>query len=427
MPNEFNIQQITQFISMLYHDDHNSNYFICNFKDGKMQSFRTSLDEFDISQIKEEDCYISLNGFAACHRRQQECRQINGLVFDLDYHHRTTPETLEWVKQRNLNNIMDAVAEKNLYEPNIITDTSRGYQLIYLFNNSIAYYCKDSTINEKALYAYNQIRITIEKQICEALPDEYYLDIDKNVYDIPRIVRLPGTINTKTGQKTYLVHINEDYYDFTDFYTKKEKKTNKENIEPKTSARYKKSNGIELQKARIEELEKLQQFRGERCEGYRNYMTFIYYNSAVQIYDKETAVAKTFEFCSKFDSGTEPFSTSQIKAIIRNIDKNKTKDYKGHYVITKEWIFDKLAITDIEAKQIGVSNNFNARAKKKQMNQLKKAERNNKIIAMVKEGIKHSDIAKKLGISLRTVQTVLKNNGLTRGYYCNVNVQNNAA
>ena len=61
------------------------------------------------------------------------------------------------------------------------------------------------------------------------------------------------------------------------------------------------------------------------------------------------------------------------------------------------------------------------------MNQLKKAERNNKIIAMVKEGIKHSDIAKKLGISLRTVQTVLKNNGLTRGYYCNVNVQNNAA
>ena len=412
---------------MLYHDDHDSNYFICNFKDGKMHSLRTSLDEFDVSQIKEEDCYISLNGFAACHRRQRECRQINGIVFDLDYHHLTTPETLEWVKQRNLNSIMDAVAENSLYEPNIITDTSRGYQFIYLFNNSIAYYCKDSTINEKALYAYNQIRLTIEKQIRESLPDEDYLDIDRNVYDITRIIRLPGTINTKTGKETCLVHINEDYYDFTDFYSKEEKKPPKENIKPKTSTAYKKCNGVELQKARIDELEKLQQFRGERCEGYRNYMTFIYYNSAVQIYDKDTAVEKTFEFCNKFVSGTEPFSNSQIKAIMRNIDKNKTKDYNGHYLITKEWIFDKLAITDIEAKQIGISNNFNSRAKKKQMNQIKKSERNAKIVAMVKEGVKHSDIAKQLGISLRTVQTVLKNNGLTRDYCTNVNVQNNAA
>ena len=156
-------------------------------------------------------------------------------------------------------------------------------------------------------------------------------------------------------------------------------------------------------------------------------MTFIYYNSAVQIYDKDTAVTKTFEFCNKFPTGTEPFSNAQIKTIIRNIDKNKTKEYKGHYIITKEWIFEKLAITDIEAKQIGITNNFNSRAKKKQQNQLKKAERNDKIITMTKEGIKHSDIAKQLGISLRTVQTVLKINGLTRDYGVNVNVQNNAA
>lgn len=420
-------KQIEQFISMLYHDDHDSNYFICHFKNGKMNPFRTSLDEFDMSQIKENDCYISLNGFAAHHRKKRECRQINGIVFDLDYHYPTTPETLEWIKQRNLKYLLDAIDNHLLYEPNIITNTSRGYQFIYLFNNSIAYYCKDSTINEKAIYAYNQIRITIEKQMRDALPDEDYLDIDQNVYDIPRIVRLPGTTNTKTGQKTYLVHINEDYYDFTDFYTKKEKKTPKQNTKPKQSAGHKKCSGIELQKARIEELEKLQQLRGEKCEGYRNYMTFIYYNSAVQIYDKDTAVTKTLEFCNKFPTGTEPFSNAQIKAIIRNIDKNKTKAYKGHYVITKEWIFDKLAITDIEAKQIGITNNFNSRAKKKQQNQLKKAERNDKIITMTKEGIKHSDIAKQLGISLRTVQTVLKINGLTRDYGTNVNVQNNAA
>ena len=46
-------KQIEQFISMLYHDDHDSNYFICHFKNGRMNSFRTSLDEFDMSQINE--------------------------------------------------------------------------------------------------------------------------------------------------------------------------------------------------------------------------------------------------------------------------------------------------------------------------------------------------------------------------------------
>ena len=308
MLNEANTKQIEKFISMLYHDDHDSNYFICHYKGGRMNSQRTSLEEFDISQVKEWDCYISLNGFAAYHRKQKECRQINGIVFDLDYHTPAKSEFLEWIKGKNLNCIMDAVADKKLAEPNIITDTSRGLQLIYIFENSIAYYCKDSSINSKAIYAYDKIRESIEKQIADILPKDNPLDIDKNVYDITRIVRLPGTINSKTGKRTHLIHTNEDYYSFSDFYSEKETTTEIKAPSTPKSAGYKRCNQTELQKLRIEELEKLKQIRGENCEGYRNYMTFIYYNSAVQIYDRDTAVKKTFDFADNFCSGTEAFS-----------------------------------------------------------------------------------------------------------------------
>lgn len=96
-------------------------------------------------------------------------------------------------------------------------------------------------------------------------------------------------------------------------------------------------------------------------------------------------------------------------------------------MITKDWIMDKLAITDIEAGELGISKSINSRARKKQTNQVAKAERNSKILEMASSGIKHADIAKELGISRRTVQSVLKNNGLTRKYAFNVNVQKIAA
>lgn len=46
---------------------------------------------------------------------------------------------------------------------------------------------------------------------------------------------------------------------------------------------------------------------------------------------------------------------------------------------------------------------------------------------MADENISRSDIAKEIGVSLRTVQNVLKNSGKTRGYTKNVNVQKNAS
>ena len=151
-------EDIEKFISAIMHDDHESNYFICHYADGSMHSFRTSRAEFSLEQVKEKDCYFSLNGFAGYHRKSDECRQINGIVVDLDYHEASTKAFRRWIVGRNLAVILDAVDAGDIPAPNIITNTGRGIQLLYLFENSISYFTKNGEINEKAIFAYKRIQ-----------------------------------------------------------------------------------------------------------------------------------------------------------------------------------------------------------------------------------------------------------------------------
>ena len=74
-----------------------------------------------------------------------------------------------------------------------------------------------------------------------------------------------------------------------------------------------------------------------------------------------------------------------------------------------------------------ISKTINAREQKKRNNAKAKNERNARIIKMADENIKRSDIAKEVGVSLRTVQNVQKNSGMVRGYSTTVNVQKSAS
>lgn len=418
-------EDIEKFVSAITHDDHDSNYFICHYAEGSMHSLRTSRTEFSLEQVKEKDCYFSLNGFAGYHRKSDECRQINGIVIDLDYHEDSTKAFRRWIVERNLAVILDAVDAGDIPAPNIITNTGRGIQLLYLFETSISYFTKNRETNEKSIYAYKKIQEEITSKVKSVLPEEDRLKIDYNVNDISRVVRIPGTKNSKSDTVASIVYTNDEYYSFSDFF-KKKTTTNKNASVKKSSV--KSSYGTkELQQARIYELEKLVELRNGNCEGYRNYMALLYYNAAVQIYEKDEAKKMLSDFCKKFNPGTSPFTKSQINAIIRSVDSNKTADHSGYYIFTKQWIIEHLAITEDEANAIGFSTYVSKRERTKQKNRQNKQERNAKIIAMHNSGVFHSDIAKTLGISLRTVQTVIKNAGLARAYSTKINVQKNAA
>ena len=133
---------------------------------------------------------------------------------------------------------------------------------------------------------------------------------------------------------------------------------------------------------------------GGNCEGYRNYIALLYYNAAVQIFEKEKADKMLFAFCKKSNPGTTPFTKSQINAIIRSVNSNRTAGYSGYYIFTKQWIIEHLAITQDEANAIGFSTCINKRERTKQKNRQNKKERNTQTIQMHNSGVIHSDIAR---------------------------------
>ena len=223
-------EDIEKFISMIMHDDHDSNYFICNYEKGAMHSLRTSREEFNVEQVHEKDCYFSLNGFSGFHRKSNECRQINGIVIDLDCHEPATKVFLRWIVQRNLIAILDALYAGDIPAPNIITVTGRGLQLLYLFDNSISYFIKTGEINEKAVFAYKKIQGEIASIIKSVLPEDFSLEIDYNVNDVSRVVRIPGTKNSKSGTVASVAYTNCDYYSFSDFHKKEDDKNKKPHV-----------------------------------------------------------------------------------------------------------------------------------------------------------------------------------------------------
>lgn len=403
------------FLEQLLHDDKNSNYFICHIEDGKLKSTRRRIAEIQPEDFNMEDCYFSINGFIGYRRTTSMCRQLNALYFDLDCHSVDDKFLRDWKIEHTLLLLTDAFESGQLPYPNMILHTGRGLAMYYILESSISLRLSDGTRNEKALFMHQKIRAFLQTKLSEVLwqsPD--CLTLDKCVSDCTRIARVPGTINSKSRTLCRILSHNEDYYSFEDFclpkpapkaIEKKESKKKIENIPAKAWG---------LQFIRLQELVKLQQYRkgeGQQC---REFMAFLYYNAATQIYAHEIAVAKLHEFNSYFK---EPLADAELDSLVLCTDKNENQGHKGYYKIKKDWIIEKLHITGEEIKALnlfpvnGTSRLARALAKREA-----KAQRNAKILALVAEGVKRQDIADQLGITKATVQNVLRANGATRSY-----------
>ncbi len=389
------------FIEMLLHDDKNSNYFVAHKSSGRFSQKHYTKEEI-LDNMPEKDAYISLNGFSGWKRKTANCRQINALFFDLDYHESITKSEIDWINGHNLQLLEDAIKNKELYTPNIIVNSGRGLQLFYILENSIPYKLKDGNINEKALYSLNKIRETITDQLNNILKDtEYPLEIDNQVGDITRVVRIPGTYNTKAKSIAEIVYINDEYCKLADFYTK----TNKPKIIKSYTKKAPKAETKDaLQHARLRELKRLQEYRNFNCIGCREIMCFLFFNAASQVYSKADAINELQKFNSSF---LEPIPEYQIRAIAK----------EKHYKISRDYIIKNLNITDIEIQQLKLfSTNNLSRILKKAQTKKNKQERNTEILNLVRLGMRHSDISNIVGVSLRTVQNVLKENNITRSY-----------
>ncbi len=338
-----------------------------------------------------ENIYITPNTFYSTYRRLEYIKEINALFIDLDCYKSV------FTKEQILMNLEDNYFNKNIPIPNYVIDSGRGMYLIWLINS----------VPSKALplwkaveeYLYNELKC---------------FGADRQALDATRILRVPGSINSKS--KTVVDIIDEyDYiYDLREIqkeFLPELKPTEKKRGRPK------KINYIfrerSLYYSRIQDIIKLCELRKYDLKGHREFILFLYrYYQCSFTEDTQKALEDVLSLNSTF---RQPLNEREVIRATKSaekcyLNKNKEYRYKNDTLINlleiteKEQIHMLTIISNKEYKRRdNERNKRNYREKLKANGKLTKKERikltREKIKNLRLEGFKNKEIMQMLGIS----------------------------
>ena len=363
--------------------------------------------ELKETDLAGENIYITLNTFYKPCRRLECIKELNCVYIDLDYY------KTKYTKDQIIMNLEGNYFNKIIPATNYIIDSGRGLALIWLINK----------VPSKALPLWKAVQEYLYKQLKE-------FGADRQALDATRILRVPGSINSKS--KTVVSIIDEyDYiYDLREI-----QKEFLPELRPdeKKKGRPKKINYIyrerSLYYARIQDITKLCELREYDLRGHREIILFLYrYYLCSFTEDVQKALGDVLELNSMF---IYPLKENEVIRATRSaekcyLDKNKEYKYKNDTLI------ELLEITEYEETQMSTiisKNEYKRRHREREKNRYleklkadgkikekdKLLQRRIKIKDLLAEGLEQKDICLRLNISKRTYirdRKYLKEQGL---------------
>ena len=350
-----------------------------------------------------ENIYITLNTFYKPCRRLENIKELNTLFIDLDYY--KTGKTKDQV-------LMDL--EKNYFNqsipiPNYVIDSGRGMYLIWLIKS----------VPSQALPLWKAVQDYLYKQLkC--------FGADRQALDATRILRVPGSINSKSKTVVNILDEYEYVYDLREIqngflpelkpYEKKKGRPSKINYIYRERSLY---------YGRIQDIIKLCELREYDLKGHRELILFLYrYYLCSFTEDIEKALNDALELNSMF---RKALSKREVIRATRSaercyLDKNKQYKYKNETLIelleiTEEEQRDMTIIISKEEykrrKRIRNKNSYNGeKAKKIYQEKLKSqgklsekekiSQRREKILDLLDKGHTQKEIYTLMKISKRT-------------------------
>ena len=350
--------------------------------------------ELKETDLTEENIYITLNTFFKPYRRLECIKELNALFIDLDYY------KTKFTKEQIIMNLEENYFNKTIPATNYILDSGRGLALIWLINK----------VPSKALPLWKAIEEYLYNKLKE-------FGADRQALDATRILRVPGSINSKS--KTVVSIIDE--YDYI-YDLRKIQKEFLPELKPKEKkkGRSKKINYIyrerSLYYARIQDITKLCELREYDLKGHREIILFLYrYYLCSFTEDVQKALEDVLELNSMFIA---PLKENEVIRATRSaekcyLDKNKEYKYKNDTLI------ELLEITEYEETKMSTiiskteykrrNNEYNKKKyqeKLKEEGKLSKKEevkvRREKIKDLLAEGLSQKEIYSLLKISKRT-------------------------
>ena len=369
--------------------------------------------EIDIDEYKDKrDIYYTPNTFNSPIKRQRDYLwQLHRFYIDIDHKKGTRAiESFEVVGA-----IEQLVENKKIPEPTEYINSGRGIHVYWDIAN-----CHIMLLDlwEKIEnYLFNQVK-EIEKDIEN-------IEVDKRATDPTRLLRLPGTINSKDNSKCYSMLKREDniynIFDLKKAYIKPNKayKKNKSNI-----AYLPTKNLYTLNKSRLEDFKAIVSLRNGEVKGYRNtlIMLYSYHYRLINEITVEELINITKEFNKSFK---EPYKIRELISVCRSVNrtvKHFQEDESKGYKFTNKYIIESLDISEQEQRKLLtiISTDEKYRRKNIKRNaarrneegltsrQQAKKDRINSILELKNQGYNQSKIAEKLGITRQAVSKLLK-------------------
>lgn len=429
-----------QFLDILYHDSkHRNGYFLnAQYRPTIRETWTANIDSLE-SDMDSTDVYVAINSFHGKSRRSSNVHTINAIFFDLDFHEPCSNNELDERINNTHDLILSAADRGVLPRPTMITKSGRGLGLFYVLEKSIA----NTPNTQKSIQFWKHVSNGLANMIEHVLTDAFYrsdqvyalLELDwKVVADVSRVCRLPGTTNSKVHricmlEDVYEVNGQPVYYNLSElakFIPNPEKKD-------KPAVRSAGGNVVDFSAyktspmlyRRLEKLTRAQKIFMNKT-GNRELLCFYYYNTACQLYAPLEAQAMLYEFNDNFSM---PIEAYELDNIVRSVSSatDQNGDIKGYYKLTDQYIAEKLGLEqmvklgELTQDQIdyigfGRASKQLQRALQKSENRRKKEERNTQILNYIIEnpGEKYADIAGIFGVSIRTINRIVKENDAYR-------------
>ena len=403
-----NIEDSIEYIDTLHRD---SKGWITKAEINKAKEFSQwhyHVEELLKQDFDREDVYISMSTFYKPMRRIENIKELTCNFIDLDTYN------TKFTKTQILMNLEENYFNRSIPRPSLIIDSGRGLTLGWTI--------------ERVPYMALPLWKAIQEYLYSKLKE---FGADRKALDATRVLRVPGSINSKSGTR---VKILEKYnYVYTLREIQREFLPDLDENRPKKKGRPKKIVYVHrersLYQGRILDLVKLCELRNYDVKGHRETILFLYRYYLCYFYeDEEKALEDTLELNKEF---IQPLSEKEVIRATESAEKVfKAKDKQYKY--KNETLIELLEISEYEQTHMKIiigKEEYKRRDREYQKNKYleklnlegkitekeKISRRREKIKALLAEGLLQKDICNMLKISKDTYirdRKFLKKQGL---------------
>ena len=349
--------------------------------------------------FNQENVYISINTFYSTFRRLEYIKELKAQFIDLDIY------KTGFTKEQIIMHLEADYFNKSIPRPNLIIDSGRGLYLIWLLNS----------VPSKALPLWK----AVEEYLYSVLKP---FGADRQALDPTRVLRVPGSINSKSKTTVNVIEQYDYIYDLREIQNEylpelEERKAKKKGRPSKKVFIHRERS---LYYARIQDIIKLCELREYDLKGHRELILFLYrYYLCYFLEDTQKALGDVLELNREF---IYPLSETEVIRATRSAEKvylSKNKDYK----YKNETLIELLVITELEETYMSTiiskrefKRRKNLRDREYQKNKYQEklradgkvsekdkiSQRREKIKALLEQGFKQKEIYLSLNISKRT-------------------------